>query len=149
MAAIDLSQDGPLSFDTRRYLLRLAIQNLYQKVAAMTEPVLEDRHIATLPIRITEWGLTHQEGEHSKSEDISFFEPMSGADYNRYRIVATKEAKVRQKGYKRVLDKPRPDMSAIRIAYCLSTSLTWVVNGARRAGIETSLGFFQGWLHQA
>jgi len=52
---------------------------------------------------------------------------MSEADYNHYRIVANKAAKVRQKGYKRVLDKPRRDISAIRIAYCLSTSLAWVV----------------------
>lgn len=155
IAALDLPQDKPLSFDTRRYLVGLAIQSLYQNVAVMTEPVLKDRHIATLPIRITEWDLTHQEDRRSKSEDVSFFEPMSEADYNFYRIVTTREAKFRIKGYKRVLDKPPRGISALRIAYCLCTSLAWVVTGVRRAGIpksehghERSLGSFTGWLHQ-
>lgn len=155
IAALDLSQDEPLSFDTRRYLVGLAIQSLYQDVAVITEPVLEDRHIATLPIRIMEWDLTHQEGERTKSEDISFFEPMSEADYSCYRIVATREAKFRLKGYKGLLDKPPCGISALRIAYCLCTSLVWIVNGAHRAGIpksehghERSLGSLTGWLHQ-
>ncbi|KAI7968836.1 hypothetical protein EIK77_002832 [Talaromyces pinophilus] len=128
-----------------------AIDDLYQKIHDISGSVLEDQHIAELPVRIFELDMTGQESENSTSESISCFKPMSDEVYKGYTIFEKEDASETIE----TLGEPYPGLDPIHVASGLSSELAWFVNCAHlneiprdEDGFMSTLGCLTGWLFQ-
>ncbi|KAF3406501.1 hypothetical protein DPV78_001688 [Talaromyces pinophilus] len=128
-----------------------AIDDLYQKIHDISGSVLEDQHIAELPVRIFESDMTGQESENSTSESISCFKPMSDEVYKGYTIFEKEDASETIE----TLGEPYPGLDPIHVASGLSSELAWFVNCAHlneiprdEDGFMSTLNCLTGWLFQ-
>lgn len=134
-----------------RKFIAETIGDLYEKIDNMSGTVLEEQHVAELPIRIAELDLTSQGSESFTSEPLSFFKPMSDEVYKGYTIFEKEDAADEID----IFDEDTPRFGLIGIADTLCCALAWFMNCAHRNeipkdeyGFMSTLGSLTGWLFQ-